>query len=99
MNNNRDAWTDFLCKKIAGGKPFKSSTVQKFNAGSDVEQLNLEPLNARDPHARLVVAELKKMGEDPTPKQWEWLYLFQACGAEIFVWRPLDFDEMTQVLL
>jgi len=47
---------------------------------------------------RWVVAELKKMGEDPTAEQLEWLRLFAACGAETFVWRPSDFDQVSTVL-
>ena len=39
---------------------------------------------------RQVVVELKREGEDPTPKQWEWLEAFEAVGAETYVWRPAD---------
>lgn len=47
---------------------------------------------------RQIVAELKREGEKPTPEQLAWLYAFGGCGAEVFVWRPSDWDEVVRVL-
>lgn len=47
---------------------------------------------------RLLVAELKREGEKPTGAQLLWLTLFAGVGAETFVWRPNDFDEVVNVL-
>lgn len=47
---------------------------------------------------RLVVSELKKMGEDPRAEQLGWLRSFRACGAETYIWRPSDFDQVMEIL-
>jgi hypothetical protein len=47
---------------------------------------------------RQVIAELKKEGEKPTPGQMEWMQRFGECGAECYVWRPTDLQEIVKVL-
>ena len=48
---------------------------------------------------RLVVAELKRQdAPGPRPAQVEWLEAFRRVGAETFVWRPSDFEEIKRVL-
>jgi hypothetical protein len=47
---------------------------------------------------RLVVAELKSERGVVRPEQWEWLDAFAQAGAETFLWRPSDFEELTEVL-
>lgn len=48
---------------------------------------------------RLIVSELKRDGEDPTPEQEDWLAAWREVpGAEVYVWRPADFDAITQIL-
>lgn len=47
---------------------------------------------------RVVVAELKKVGEYPRPDQRAWLDAWRAVGAEVHVWRPTDWDAIAQVL-
>jgi hypothetical protein len=48
---------------------------------------------------RMVVAELKGRGKDPSDKQQEWLdYFAQIPGVEVYVWSPDDFDEIDRTL-
>lgn len=47
---------------------------------------------------RLVFAELKVGGNTPTPAQVVWLRALEAAGAEAYVWRPGDFDQIQTVL-
>jgi hypothetical protein len=51
---------------------------------------------ARPP--RIVFAELKRTGKNPTPEQIEWLDTLDACGQEAYVWRPEDMAEVLEVL-
>lgn len=44
---------------------------------------------------RLVVAELKVGRNKVTADQLHWLDSFKAAGAEVFVWTPADWDEIT----
>lgn len=44
---------------------------------------------------RLVVAELKVGRNKVTVDQLHWLDSFKAAGAEVFVWTPNDWDEIT----
>lgn len=51
---------------------------------------------------RMVVAELKRDGHDPTPQQQLWLDLLATVpGVECYVWRPADWrsDAITRTLL
>lgn len=47
---------------------------------------------------RLIVAELKVEGEDPTDEQEVWLANFRACGVEAYVWRPSDWPTIEAIL-
>lgn len=47
---------------------------------------------------RLVVAELKSQHGRLTRPQREWLAEFRACGDEVYVWRPSDFEQIKRVL-
>ena len=47
---------------------------------------------------RLLVAELKKEGEEPTPAQWDWLDWFSLVGTEVYVWHASDIDEVMKIL-
>jgi hypothetical protein len=40
--------------------------------------------------SRILFRELKREGQDPTPKQREWLAALTAAGADAGVWRPAD---------
>ncbi len=47
---------------------------------------------------RMIVAELKIEGKDPTPGQEFWLDLFKRCGGETYVWCPSDIDRVMEIL-
>lgn len=48
---------------------------------------------------RLIVAELKREGEDPTPEQQGWLRAFgRVRHILVAIWRPRDVDEVTRLL-
>lgn len=48
---------------------------------------------------RLIVAELKRDGEQPTPAQRGWLEALKAVRHILVgVWRPRDVDDVTKVL-
>ena len=47
---------------------------------------------------RLVFAELKREGEDPTDEQEIWHALLRSAGEEMYVWRPSDWREIEEVL-
>lgn len=47
----------------------------------------------------LVIAELKRDGEEPTPEQRGWLRAFAAVRrVRVEVWRPRDVDAVTKLL-
>jgi len=42
---------------------------------------------------RIIFAELKASGNQPTEDQWMWLYTLQHCpGVECYLWYPEDRD-------
>lgn len=43
---------------------------------------------------RLVFAELKRMVGKLTQAQCEWMEALSGTGAEVYVWRPCDWDEI-----
>ena len=43
---------------------------------------------------RLIFAELKVGKNKPTPEQFEWLARLMGAGAECYVWRPEQWDEI-----
>jgi len=47
---------------------------------------------------RIVFAELKTEKGRLTEHQEEWLGLLGSAGAEVYVWRPSDFDALTEIL-
>ena len=48
---------------------------------------------------RILYVELKRQKNAYTsPEQDEWLGALKECGAEVFLWRPLDWDEIIRVL-
>lgn len=47
---------------------------------------------------RAVAAELKTDTGRVSPKQRDWLAALAAAGIETHVWRPRDWDELTEVL-
>lgn len=47
---------------------------------------------------RVVIAELKGVGKYPEPAQRAWLDAWRGTSAEVYVWRPTDWDEIMEVL-
>lgn len=47
---------------------------------------------------RILAAELKVKKNKPTDDQHRVLALLQLAGVEVYVWRPDDWDQLTQVL-
>lgn len=47
---------------------------------------------------RLILAELKRETTKPTDAQTDWLTALAAAGAEVYLWRPSDLDEIAQIL-
>ena len=47
---------------------------------------------------RVVFAELKRQRERLKPAQVAWQGLLRAAAAEVYVWRPADFDQVRAIL-
>jgi hypothetical protein len=47
---------------------------------------------------RLIVAELKSQTGRVRPEQQVWLDDLAACGVEVKIWRPSDYDEIVATL-
>lgn len=47
---------------------------------------------------RVIYAELKRETGTPTDTQIEWLTGLATAGAEVYLWRPSDLDEIARVL-
>ena len=47
---------------------------------------------------RLVFAELKLEGKDPSLEQEIWHALLRSVGAEMYVWRPADWRDIEAIL-
>jgi hypothetical protein len=47
---------------------------------------------------RVIFAELKREKGKPTDSQIEWLDQLAFAGAEVYLWRPSDLEEIGQIL-
>lgn len=47
---------------------------------------------------RVIFAELKAQRGTLTDDQWSWLATLRSAGAEMYVWRPRDWDEVERTL-
>jgi len=48
---------------------------------------------------RMIVAEIKREGEQPSPEQYFWLLEFSKIRqAEVYLWCPSDWDEIESVI-
>jgi hypothetical protein len=72
----------------------------RFSVGSDPgfpDEVFVQP--GRGGMSRLVVVECKRVGKEPTDRQWEWLRaLDRVPGVEAYCWTPADWDEIHAVL-
>ncbi|MCK9569908.1 VRR-NUC domain-containing protein [Candidatus Pacearchaeota archaeon] len=48
--------------------------------------------------SRMVVAEIKSDKGKLSEAQEEWLNQWELAGAEVYVWRPKDWDKIIEVL-
>ena len=46
----------------------------------------------------MIFAELKSDKGTVTPYQQEWLDTLEACGQEVHVWRPIDIEDIVELL-
>jgi hypothetical protein len=42
---------------------------------------------------RVIFAELKRVGNEPTDKQAAWLQALEEAGAEVYLWKPGEPDD------
>ena len=47
---------------------------------------------------RVIYAELKAEKGKVSDSQREWLDELTACGQEVYLWRPADFEEIARIL-
>jgi len=47
---------------------------------------------------RVIFAELKSEKGKVTGYQEEWLNVLEACGTEVYVWRPGDIEGIAEIL-
>ena len=53
---------------------------------------------ACEARGRVIYAELKTEKGKVSDTQREWLDELTACGQEVYLWRPADFEEIARVL-
>lgn len=59
----------------------------------------IRPVSPRGTRAgRVVFAELKNEKGTLRPHQEAWLEILRQAGAEVYVWRPADFQELVLIL-
>lgn len=73
-------------------------TLRSKGSDLDFPDLVMARTNLRRTLTRLIVAELKIEGKDPTLGQQDWLDFFKEIGAETYVWRPSDLELVKKVL-
>lgn len=49
-------------------------------------------------HGRVLFAELKTERGRLTDPQQRWLNTLRECGAEVYLWRPSDWEQIVQIL-
>lgn len=47
---------------------------------------------------RLIIFELKSENGKVTKEQQEWLDALEACGQEVYLWRPGDIEDIADIL-
>ncbi len=53
---------------------------------------------ARADPPRMIIAELKSQTGRMRPDQHKWRRILEANGAEYFLWRPSDWEDITRIL-
>ena len=85
---------------VAGdGKGFPDLVLARVDGWRNGQPPATEPF---DPNTiaggRVIFAELKSDRGRFEPGQRDWLTALQQAGAEVYVWRPADWDEIVEVL-
>ena len=84
-------WIRDLCK-LFGWKMY--FTWRSFHSPAGFPDLVL----ANPEQKRVIFAELKSEKGQPTPKQIEWLDALDACGQEVYLWKPGDIEGIARLL-
>ena len=80
-----------LCKLFGWKMYFSWTSIHSPRGFPDLVLANPE-------QKRVIFAELKSEGKNPTPQQQEWLDTLDACGQEVYLWRPGDIERVAAVL-
>jgi len=80
-----------LCKLFGWKMYFSWTSIHSPRGFPDLVLVNPE-------QKRVIFAELKREGKNPTPQQEEWLAALAACNQEVYVWRPGDIEKIANIL-
>jgi len=84
-------WIRDLCKLFGWKMYFSWTSIHSPRGFPDLVLANPE-------QKRVIFAELKTDKGKLTPYQEEWLNALDACGAEVYVWRPGDIERIADIL-
>jgi hypothetical protein len=89
----RPAWTEkgWRTPVAADGKGFPDLVL----ARPTIHQTRSTPMRP----ARVIYAELKSATGRTSAEQRQWLNTLQACGQEVYTWRPSDLERIRTVLM
>lgn len=80
-----------LCKLFGWKMYFSWTSIHSPRGFPDLVLANPE-------QKRVIFAELKTEKGKVTDYQQEWLDTLAECGAEVYVWRPGDIEEIAEIL-
>ena len=65
-------------------------THNSKNSPEGWPDLVLARMDEEGNNPEVIMAELKRIGQQPTPKQLWWLQVLQLAGIEAYLWSPMD---------
>jgi len=80
-----------LCKLFGWKMYFSWTSIHSPRGFPDLVLANPE-------QKRVIFAELKSDKGTVTPQQQEWLDTLEACGQEVYVWKPGDIEGIAEIL-
>ena len=80
-----------LCKLFGWKIYFSWTSIHSPRGFPDLVLANPE-------QKRVIFAELKSDKGTVTPYQQEWLDALEACGQEVYLWRPSDIENIARLL-
>lgn len=80
-----------LCKLFGWKLYFSWTSIHSPRGFPDLVLCNPE-------QKRVIFAELKSEKGKVSTYQQEWLDTLAACGAEVYLWRPGDFEGIVEIL-